>query len=252
MDLGEKIVSFTVASYNIHRCVGVDGRRDPQRTVKVIQELGAKVIGLQEVDSRTEAEACQFDRLGDATGLTAIPGPTIYRGDGHYGNALLVDCPVIDVRHIDLSVPGRESRGAIDSHLSVHGLAVRVLVTHLGLHMRERCHQARRLVHHLSSKASDLVILLGDINEWIPLSFPIRSLHRRLGKSPAKRTFPSSSPLLPLDRIWVRPREAMADVNVHESALARIASDHLPLKADIAWPAASCTKSRGAAGLLRK
>lgn len=235
---------FTVASYNIHRCVGLDGHLDPQRIVRVIQELGAKIIGLQEVDSRKEAGGLsQFDRLAHATGLTAIPGPTIYREDGYYGNVLLVDCHVTDVKHIDLSIPGREPRGAIDAHLNIHGLAVRVLVTHLGLRMRERRYQVRCLVHHLSSKANDLVIVLGDINEWIPLRYPIRSLHRCLGKSPTRRTFPSSFPMLPLDRIWVRPREAMAAISVHESPLAQIASDHLPLKADIAWRAALRAKS---------
>jgi len=237
VDISKKMACFTVASYNVHRCVGLDGHRDTQRTVRVIQELGARIIGLQEVDSHTEDGISEFDRLATATGLTAIPGPTIYREDSHYGNILLVDCHVTDVKHINLSIPGREPRGAIDAQLNIHGLAVRVLVTHLGLSMRERRHQVRCLVHHLSSRVDDLVIVLGDINEWMSLRYPIRSLHRCLGKSPARRTFPSSSPLLPLDRIWVRPRDAMAAIRVHESPLARIASDHLPLKADIAWRA---------------
>jgi prepilin-type processing-associated H-X9-DG protein len=227
---------FTIASYNIHRCVGLDGRCDPGRTVRVIQELGAKIIGLQEVDSFTESEACQLNRLASGTGLTIIPGPTIYREDGHYGNALLVDGHVTDIKHIDLSVPGREPRGAIDSHLNIDGLSVRVVVTHLGLNRRERRYQVRSLMHHITPKAGDLVILLGDINEWIPLGYPVRSLHRCLGKSPARRTFPSLSPLLPLDRIWVRPREAMAAISAHASPLAWIASDHLPLKAEISRP----------------
>jgi endonuclease/exonuclease/phosphatase family metal-dependent hydrolase len=283
MDTDKKKVSFSVASYNIHRWVGLDGRHDCERTIKVIQELGAQIIGLQEVDRpaalkpspeiQGQAQPCKnghlphrvhrpvkrtpseravrphslpgrrvspFDTLGDATGLTAIPGPTIYRGNSHYGNVLLVDCHITEVNHIDLSIPGREPRGAIDAQLSMHGLAVRVLVTHLGLAMEERRRQVRCLLRHLSSKANDLVIVLGDINEWIPWRHPIRSLHRCLGRSPARRTFPSSSPLLRLDRIWVQPREAMAAISVHKSPLARIASDHLPLKADIVWNGKRC------------
>ena len=66
--------------------------------------------------------------------MRAVPGPTILRGDGHYGNALLTSRPVGDIRRLDLSVPGREPRGALDVTIAVRrGKTVRVVVTHLGL-----------------------------------------------------------------------------------------------------------------------
>jgi endonuclease/exonuclease/phosphatase family metal-dependent hydrolase len=107
-------------------------------------------------------------------------------------------------------------------------------VTHLGLTSSERRNQVERLSLILRSEREQPVILLGDTNEWFPLSRTIHTLHRFFGKSPAKPTFPAWLPLLPLDRIWVRPRGALETVRVHKSSLAKIASDHLPLSVNIA------------------
>jgi endonuclease/exonuclease/phosphatase family metal-dependent hydrolase len=111
---------------------------------------------------------------------------------------------------------------------------VRIIVTHLGLTVFERYNQVERLQQILQGEREQAVILLGDTNEWLPLSPTIRNLHRCFGKAPAKPTFPARFPFLLLDRIWVRPREALETVWAHKSSLAKIASDHLPLKATIA------------------
>lgn len=83
--------SFSVASYNIHQCVGTDGRRDAERIAAVIRDLDCDAIGLQEVDSRAgpHADSMQLGYLACATGMDALAGPTILRHDGDYGNALL-------------------------------------------------------------------------------------------------------------------------------------------------------------------
>jgi endonuclease/exonuclease/phosphatase family metal-dependent hydrolase len=78
------------------------------------------------------------------------------------------------------------------------------------------------------------VVVLGDINEWLPLSRPLRWLNALLGHSPRERTFPSRWPLFALDRVWVRPRHALLAFGAHHSPLAVQASDHLPVKAIIA------------------
>jgi endonuclease/exonuclease/phosphatase family metal-dependent hydrolase len=84
--------------------------------------------------------------------------------------------------------------------------------------------------------AVETVILLGDINEWVSMSPWLRDLHSHLGKSHCPRTFPSRFPLLALDRIWVRPKDNLQSIRAHKSALSRIASDHLPVVADIILP----------------
>ena len=115
---------------------------------------------------------------------------------------------------------------------------MRVIVTHLGLRPGERRFQVRRLLDVLTLEGDRLTIVMGDINEWLPGSRPLRWLHGRLGRAPALRTFPSFLPLLALDRIWVWPRKALQGIDVHDTPAARIASDHLPIKAiiDVATP----------------
>jgi endonuclease/exonuclease/phosphatase family metal-dependent hydrolase len=78
------------------------------------------------------------------------------------------------------------------------------------------------------------VIVLGDINEWLPLGRPLRWMNALFGRSPVERSFPSRWPLLALDRVWVRPRHALVALKAHRTALAQRASDHLPVKAIVA------------------
>ncbi len=224
-----------VVSYNIHQCVGTDRRRDPERVAAVLREIDADVIGLQEVDARPGAatDSMQMQYLAGALGLHAVAGPTIVRHDGHYGNALLSRRPVLDVRRVDLTVYRREPRAAIDADLDVGGAVVRVIVTHLGLLPGERRVQVRRLLDVLGAHDSNATVLCGDINEWFAVGRPLRWLNARLGRAAAVRTFPTFCPVFALDRLWVNPRAAAADVRAHVTPTSRVASDHLPLVADI-------------------
>jgi endonuclease/exonuclease/phosphatase family metal-dependent hydrolase len=225
--------SLVIASYNIRRCIGLDGRRDPDRVAAVIGELAADVVGLQEVDSRGETgeRANQLECLARATGYRSVAGPIVERGDGHYGNGLLTRLPVRDERRIDLSVPGREPRGAIDVMLDHGGSSIRVAVTHLGLRGHERRAQGRKLLELLEQRGEDLSILLGDFNEWLATARVLRQLRRSFGRGHGVRTFPAILPLFALDHIWVKPSASLRELRAHRSRLARTASDHLPIRA---------------------
>jgi endonuclease/exonuclease/phosphatase family metal-dependent hydrolase len=224
-----------VTSYNIHECVGGDGRRDPARVAAVLREIDADVIGLQEVDARPgeTSASMQMQYLASALGHHAISGPTVQRSGGEYGNALLTRRPVLDVRHVDLTVYRREPRAALDVDLDVDGAAVRVVVTHLGLLPGERRTQVRRLLDRLGDNHTEVVVLCGDINEWFAVGRPLRWLHARMGRTVGLATFPAGFPLFALDRIWVHPRAALAGLAAHASPAARQASDHLPMIADV-------------------
>ncbi|MHB1951585.1 MAG: endonuclease/exonuclease/phosphatase family protein [Acidiferrobacteraceae bacterium] len=228
-------VRFTVASYNVHGCVGKDRARDADRISRVILEFGADIVGLQEVDSHVAGtpEALQMDYLPQRTGFRAIAGPVMQRPHGGYGNLILTNHPVLDVRRIDLHVPGREPRGALDVDLEIRGCVVRVVVTHFGLGATERKQQARSLLRALDPHRSDVLVVMGDFNEWFPLSRSLGWLNARLGRTPAPRTYPSFLPLLPLDRIWVSPAHALVELHTHNTAVTQVCSDHLPLKATI-------------------
>ncbi|SPF32406.1 Endonuclease/exonuclease/phosphatase [Syntrophobacter sp. SbD1] len=222
---------FSVASYNIHKYVGIDGIFDPERVARVIKELKAEIIGLQEIDSLFYNEENRADLISEKSGLEMVLGPTKRNRRGHFGNALLTSCPVKEVRRIDLSVFGRQPRGALDVDLLVKGETIRVIVAHLGLGLRERRKQIRRLLDIFCSERDKMEIMLGDFNEWVPLGNPLCRVHNFFGKPPTLRTFPSFMPFLPLDRIWVRPFESLVCVSTHKSRLSRVASDHLPVKA---------------------
>ena len=224
---------FAVASYNIHKYVGIDGVFDPQRVAQVIKELKADIVGLQEIDSLYYKKENLAGVITGKAGMEVVLGPTRRNRYGHFGNALLTSCTVKDVRRIDLSVFGRAPRGALDVDLLVKGETVRVIVAHLGLGFRERRRQIRRLLDIFCSERDRMEIMLGDFNEWLPLGNPLCRVNSFFGKSPTLRTFPSFMPVLPLDRIWVRPMASVLSMSTHKSPLSRKASDHLPVKAVI-------------------
>ena len=222
-----------LASYNIHIGVGRDGLFHPERIEAVVRELDADVIALQEVQLG-EGTFDMLAHLEEATGYTSLAGPTLtHPTHGHYGNAVLSRHPIVGHRRLDLSVPGHEPRGALDATIACgDGVTLRVLATHLGLRPTERRHQVRRLLREVSADTHlGPTVLLGDLNEWFLWGRPLRWLHRHFERPPAPNTFPSGWPLIALDRVWVKPRACLRGIDVHHSALARQASDHLPVVA---------------------
>jgi len=226
-----------IGSYNIHKCIGSDGRCNVQRVAQVIGELDCDTVGLQEVDSRPgpHSDSRQLEFLAQATDMQGVAGATIIRHDRSYGNALLTRRKILDVRQHDLSFRRFEPRGALEVDLDVAGNCTRVFVMHLGLLPFERRYQMRIVLKRLREMPVDQpVVVLGDINEWLPISRPLRWLHGLLGTPPRQRSFPVWAPMFALDRVWVRPRGSLLDFRVHRSALSRRASDHFPVRAVVA------------------
>ena len=236
-----------IASYNLHRCVGRDGKQDVGRIAQVINELGCDVVGMQEVDNQFDGghAALQLDYLAEKTGMALVAGHTMTRHEGNYGNGLLTRHPILCVRRHDFSYRTREPRGALDVELDVAGNTVRVIVTHLGLRPAERRFQVSAMLKLLhDAPIEQPVVVLGDINEWLPLGRPLRWMNGMFGRAPSERSFPAWAPLFALDRVWVRPRKQLLAFTTHRSAIARVASDHLPVKALIATQLAPAGKRR--------
>jgi endonuclease/exonuclease/phosphatase family metal-dependent hydrolase len=236
-------VRLTVATYNVHGCVGRDARFAPERILAVLRELDADVIALQELSWNPNEALHLLSELGKGLAYEALAGPTLTRADGHYGNAVLTRLKVRGLARVDLSVPGREPRGALDVHTEAGGTRLRVVATHLGLHPRERRLQMRRLLNLLEERDGEVQALTGDLNEWFLWGRPLRWLRRHFGRSPAPASFPARWPLFALDRVWVEPRSVLHALTVHSSALARIASDHRPVRAELRWSGASLGKN---------
>ena len=224
-----------IASYNVHECTGLDFRRDPERIAAVIRSLDADIVSLQEVLSDPGADPLSQVRfLAEKTGMhMAVAGPTIRKADGQYGNAILSRFPITKVRLHDISLGTFEPRGIIDADIRIGDLTVRVLATHFGLWPMERNRQALRLIEILPEFPAHPLIVMGDMNCWVPGSPVLRRLHERLGKPATMRSFPAPFPLLPLDRIYIQPAGYRLVVEAPRSRLARIASDHLPMVAAV-------------------
>ena len=227
---------LVLASYNTHSGVGLDRRFAPERIADVIAELGADVIALQELRSHSRG-IDMLEVLRERCGHHAVSGPTMKFADGAFGNGLLSRFPIVSVQHVELGVVAREPRGAIDAVLDCGAARLRVIATHLGLRPSERGMQIERLLEVVRAGPPLPTALLGDLNEWFLRRRSLRWLHEHFGETPARATFPSPLPLLALDRLWVTPAHTLRSIGVHRSRLARIASDHLPLTAEIEWEA---------------
>lgn len=224
-----------VASYNVHKCVGVDGRFDPERTGRVIREINADVIALQEADRRFGDRNGLLDlaRLEREAGLALVPVTGMAKAHGWHGNVVLFRRgSVRDVHQITL--PGLEPRGAIVTEIELEsGGAIRIVAAHFGLLRRSRTHQAR-IIHEIMNARDEIpTLLMGDLNEWrLNDRSALSTLDTAFGPLPAAvPSFPSRLPLLALDRIIANRNDILSPVAVHDTPLARMASDHLPIKA---------------------
>lgn len=224
--------TLAIATYNVHRFIGRDGRQDPERVAAVVGELEADIVALQEVVLPEGTATEGLVSLPAFEGYQVVTGMTRKRRGLHFGNALLVRAPRLHVRQLDLTIPPLECRGALDVHLDLPGEPMRIVNAHLGLLPRERRLQFARLIEHISLHESPLLAVIGDFNEWRPGSASLRTMERFLGCAmPRLPSFPTARPVFALDRIWVRPAERVLDVRVHKSRLASMASDHFPVVA---------------------
>ncbi len=233
---------LVAASYNIHKCIGTDGVFDPDRIIAVIEELDCDVLALQEADRRLGVRAGLLDveAMERRTGLRLVPVAVRPDSHGWHGNALFVrGGKATRVRRIDL--PYAEPRGAVMAEIDIEGAPLRVIGAHLGLLKRSRKRQASALISAVDRTDPMPTLLMGDFNEWRPDRpdsplFELEPLFGPFGLS--HPSFPSRRPILTLDRILGWPHGTIEDIAVHHSPLARVASDHLPVKAlvDISVP----------------
>jgi endonuclease/exonuclease/phosphatase family metal-dependent hydrolase len=222
-----------IATYNVHACVGMDGRCDPDRVSQVIAELDADVVALQEFTYPMDIaiETRRLEGLPSLHGYECALGPTLERRSNRFGNLVLTRHPIRELQRIDLSMDRREPRGALAVTVDVGGHELHVLATHLGLKLSERRLQVQRILEHVESLNGGFLAVLGDFNDWLPGRSVVHALEAKFGSSSRPRTFPGLMPILPLDRIWVQPGGRLRALQAHDSRLARKASDHLPLVA---------------------
>ena len=218
-----------LATYNIHKAVGTDGKRDPDRILAVLHELDADVIALQEVDRRFgDREAVLPRALVEEAHWRIASRPMRPRSMGWHGNAILVrpEIQIIDVKTLDL--PRIEPRGAVFAHLRKEDAEFRVAGAHLDLSGLARRRQLRTLCECLNDGGPPSIVA-GDFNEWSARAGAPARVGGGWQVLTPGRSFPAGRPIAPLDRFLHDRRWTCAEMRVHHSALATRASDHLPV-----------------------
>lgn len=228
---------LTVATYNVHRWTGLNGRGDPDpaRAAFVISELGADVIALQEVVRPLEEED-PLERLADALGLHLAFAVTRIHRQGELGNAILSRWPIPMVSTLDLSFSRLEKRLAVAASFEAPAGMLGVVATHLALVDRTRHQQVQSLLEHPQLRSGP-ALLMGDMNAWRQCR-ATRALDKALGDHDNRAwpaSFPAARPVLALDRIYARGAR-IAEIRSHDSLAARRASDHLPVVATVELP----------------
>jgi endonuclease/exonuclease/phosphatase family metal-dependent hydrolase len=238
-----------VATYNVHRCRGLDRRVSPARIAEVIARLDADVVAVQEIsrgDAAVDEQADQVAFIARELGYYFAFGQNKVRRGKPYGNATFSRLPITRRENYDITRHRLERRGCLRVDLRApHGLTLHVYNVHLSTRYFSRPHQARLLLservleHHALTGPR---VVVGDFNEWTRgvatrlmgsrfESVDIRLLGRR-------RTYPGLFPVLHLDHFYYDDSLRLLSFNLHRSRLALLASDHLPLVAEFALPRA--------------
>ena len=233
--------SIRIVTYNIHKCRGLDGRTRPDRIAAVLASIDADIIALQEVVGASPLKPGQAADIGAALGMGWVMAPARQIRNALYGNVVLSRFPVKHHQQHDLSWKTCEARLAQRVDLAIEGDDVlHFYNVHLGTALLERRDQAQRLaaiVH--DRRVAGPKIVLGDFNEWARglatdvLAKKLHSIDLRQHLK-RKRTYPGFFPVVHLDHIYYEgARVEIEKVWLPTDRLAKIASDHLPLVADL-------------------
>ena len=225
-------MELTFASYNIHKAVGLDGRRDPERILAILREIDADVVALQEADRRFGRRVSALPRqaIDEHTPYRLVPLAITPDGIGWHGNALLVRRGIEILASSRIVLPALEPRGAVHAQLLVAGQCIGVVGMHLdlsGLRRRGQLHKVQ--AHVLAQSMACPTVLMGDFNQWGRHGGAMRALGDGWQALVPGLSFPARRPLAPLDRIVVSAEWVVDGLGVHHSALAAKGSDHLPV-----------------------
>jgi endonuclease/exonuclease/phosphatase family metal-dependent hydrolase len=235
-------------TYNVHRCLGTDGRLSPERIAEVVAACDPDIVALQELDvGRMRTGGVDQARLiARALAMDLHFHPALRVMEELYGDAILTPLPSRLMKTGPLPGFSRlsrlEPRGALWAAIDLGGVQLQVINTHLGLLGRERLAQVETLlgpewVGHPDCR--EPVVLTGDFNA-IPRSRGYRRLAARLQdaqrapRAPRPQaTFPARFPVYRIDHVFVSTGVEVVQVATVRTPLTRVASDHLPLAVDL-------------------
>jgi endonuclease/exonuclease/phosphatase family metal-dependent hydrolase len=240
IDESKRTRNVRVATYNIHRARGLDGRTRLERIAAVLAAIDADVVALQEVVGASPLKPGQAAELGAALGMGWVMAPTRHLRTALFGNVVLSKFPVRQHVQYDLTWKTCEHRGVQRVDLQIDEATLHFYNVHLGTSLLERRHQAARLATLVHDKrVTGPKIVLGDFNEWARHLGATDILAQRLQSIDLskhlrrRRTYPGFFPVLHLDHIYYEGKVDVMKVTLPRDRMALMASDHLPLVADL-------------------
>ena len=228
-----------IATYNIHRCRGMDRRVVPQRIIDVLREIDADVIALQEVIGAGPVGAGQAEEIGAGLGMGWVMNCVRTLRQHQFGNVVLSRYPIVHHSSYDLSWRTCEARNCQRADLDINGRVLHVYNVHLGTAVLERRYQAGRLAAFVHDRrVTGPKIILGDFNEWMKglATKTLSSLFESVDISQhlkRRRTYPGLFPVVHLDHIYYDGKVEVVSVEMPRTRQALMASDHLPLVANL-------------------
>jgi endonuclease/exonuclease/phosphatase family metal-dependent hydrolase len=228
-----------IATYNIHRCRGMDRRVVPARIIEVLRDIGADVIALQEVIGGGPAGAGQAEEIGAGLGMGWLMNCVRTLRQHQFGNVVLSRYPIVHHSQYDLSWRTCEPRNCQRADLDIGGQVLHVYNVHLGTAVLERRYQAGRLASFVHDRrVTGPKVILGDFNEWMRglATKTLSSLFESVDIAAhlkRRRTYPGLFPVVHLDHIYYEGRVEVVSVEMPRTRKALIASDHLPLVANL-------------------
>lgn len=221
-----------LASYNIRKAKGVDGRYDPGRIIDILAQLEADVVAVQEVDFRWRGRpaALSAAMIAGHTDYEIVPVPGAGDSLGFHGNALLVRRGTLVQAVTPLILPGLEPRGALRADLDIGG-RFSIIATHLGL---TRYHRQGQLAAIRAGLAPDALssVIMGDFNEW-SADRGLDPLRADFAVHAPGKSFHAAMPMAALDRIALSRDITLIDGGVVQTPQSLKASDHLPVWGDV-------------------
>ena len=231
--------TLRIATYNVHRCRGLDGRTLPSRIAEVIRGIEPDVIALQEVVGASTNAAGHAEELGAQLGMGWVMAPARHLRGSLFGNVVLSRHPIRHHAQYDLSWKTCEPRCCQRVDIAIANDTLHLYNVHLGTALLERRYQAGRLGTIVQDhRVGRPKIVLGDFNEWMRglattmLSERLQSIDLR-SHLRRRRTYPGVFPVLHLDHIYYDGRVEVAKLELPRTRQALMASDHLPLVANL-------------------
>ena len=231
--------TLRIVTYNVHRCIGMDRRTRPERVAAVLRGINADIVALQEVVGAGPNGRSHIEEIGASLGMGWVMASARHLRGHQFGNAVLSRFPILDHAEHDLSWKTCEERRLQRADIDIDGHTLHLYNVHLGTAILERRHQAQRLATIVSDRhVGGAKLVLGDFNEWMRgmatelLSEKLKSVDLR-NYLRRRRTYPGLFPILHLDHIYYAGRLEILGIELPRTRLSLVASDHLPLVADV-------------------